>query len=311
MKCRALFVIPFIGLSLSLAAAQSTTVGGTSADSLASPAKSEVRIGGGDLLEVSVYGAPEYRYDVRVGDDGNIALPLAGPVKVAGLPIGAAESAIAKRLQDAGTFNQPQVTVFEKEYATQGVSVLGEVQKPGIYPLLGERHLLDAISAAGGRSAKAGTVVSITHREKPDSPQLLALSFDAAGAPAKNPVIMPGDTIVVSKAGVVYVVGDVREPSGIVMENPNLTVLQALAMAHGANSTAKLSRAKIIRKNGNSAQEIAIPLDKILAARQPDEELLAGDIMFVPSSAAKSATRRGIEAVIEAATGMAIYKPIP
>jgi polysaccharide export outer membrane protein len=294
----------------SCACAQSSPLAADAVTSVTAAAPS-VRIGGGDLLEVSVYGAPEYRYDIRVGDDGSIVLPLAGSVKVGGLSVPAAESAIADELQKSGAFNQPQVTVFAKEYATQGVSVLGEVQKPGIYPLLGERHLLDAISAAGGTTAKAGTVVSITHRANPGDPELVALSYDAAGRPANNPVVAPGDTIMVSKAGVVYVVGDVREPSGILMDNANLTVLQALAMAHGANSTAKLSKAKIIRKNGAAPEEISIPLDKILAAKRPDMTLLAGDIIFVPNSAAKSATRRGLEAVIQAATGMAIYKPLP
>lgn len=279
--------------------------------SAAAPAtKPANTIGGGDLVEVSVFGAPEYKYDIRVASDGNIVLPLAGAVKVAGLSVDAAESAIARHLQESGTFNDPQVTVFQKEYATQGISVMGEVQKPGIYPLFGERRLLDAISAAGGRSASAGSVVSITHRDQPDAPELVTLSSDASH-PSNNPPVLPGDTIVVSRAGVVYVVGDVREPSGIVMENPSLTVLQALAMAHGANSTAKLSQARIIRKNTGEPQQIAIRLDRMLAAKQPDQVLTAGDIIFVPSSAAKSATRRGLEAVIQAATGMAIYKPVP
>jgi polysaccharide export outer membrane protein len=111
----------------------------------------------------------------------------------------------------------------------------------------------------------------------------------------------------VSKAGLVYVVGDVHEPAGIVMENSHITVLQAIAMAHGANSTAKLSAAKLIRKNGSSSEEIPIPLNKILQAKSPDLSLQAEDIVFVPGSAIKGATRRTLEAMVQAATGYVIY----
>ena len=266
----------------------------------------DVIVGSGDLLSISVAGAPEYRYDVRVSSAGYASLPMVGNIKLAGLTTVQAESTIAQGLQKRGFFNDPQVSVFVKEYATEGISVLGEVQKPGIYPLLGHRTLLDAISAAGGTTPKAGKSVSITHRDQPNSPETVMLSQNN-GQTMNNRAVQPGDTIEVSKAGMVYVVGDVKEPTGIIMDNPHLTVLQAIAMAHGTNSTASLKSAKLIRKATTDPQEIPIPLDSILAAKSPDLELKPDDIVFVPNSLAKSATRRGLEAILETATGIAVY----
>jgi polysaccharide biosynthesis/export protein len=268
----------------------------------------DILVSSGDLLAISVDGAPEYRYDVRVSSGGNASLPMLGNIKLAGLSTSMAENVIARSLQERGFFNDPHVSVFVKEYATGGISVLGEVQKPGIYPLLGNRTLLDAISAAGGTTPKAGRSVSITHRDQPDSPETIMLSREN-GQSMSNSKLRPGDTVEVTKAGMVYVVGDVKEPTGIIMDNPHLTVLQAIALAHGTNPTASLGSAKLIHKSTSAPQETSIPLDTILAGKTPDLELQPDDIVFVPNSLAKSATRRGLEAILQTATGIAIYRP--
>jgi polysaccharide export outer membrane protein len=266
----------------------------------------DVLVSSGDLLAVSVLGAPDYHYDLRVSSSGEISLPMVGSIKVAGLTTPQAERAIAQTLQKQGFFNDPQVSVFVKEYSTSGTSVLGEVQHPGIYPLLGHRTLLDALSAAGGTTPRAGKSVTITHRDHPESAETIMLS-NSDGQKMTNVSVLPGDTIVVSKAGVVYVVGDVKEPTGIIMDNPRFTVLQAIAMAHGTNPTAAMGSAKLIRRVDGVPQEIPIPLNKILSAKSTDVALQADDIVFVPSSAVKTATRRGLDAALQAATGVAIY----
>jgi polysaccharide export outer membrane protein len=267
----------------------------------------ELIIGGGDLLEVSVYGAPEFLKQVRVADSGEITLPLIGSLRVAGLSIRQAEELVQQRLSDGKFFKDPQVSILEKEYATQGISVLGEVQRPGIYPLLGSRRVYDAISAAGGVTNKAGNTITITHRLTPQEGETITLPPNQSFPPKVNVEILPGDTIVVSKAGIVYVVGDVRMPSGFVMENTDLTVLQAVAMAQGTNTTAKLDRTLLIRKSANGNQEIPIPLGKIMSAQASDVKLEADDIVFVPRSAAKAGFRRGLEAALQTVTGLAVY----
>ena len=123
-----------------------------------------------------------------------------------------------------------------------------------------------------------------------------------------NISVQPGDTVVVSKAGMVYVIGAVKEPTGIILDNPHFTVLQAIAMAHGTNPTASLKSTKLIRKASTSSpQELPIPLDTILSAKSPDLELQPDDIVFVPNSAAKTVASRSLEAIVQTATGIAIY----
>lgn len=276
---------------------------------LAQTAPADILIGTGDLLEVSVYGAPDFEHHlVRVSGTGDIVLPLINVQHVSGLSISQAEKLIAQKLSSGQFFNDPQVLIFVKEYAAQSVSVLGEVQKPGVYPLLGSRRLFDALSMAGGLTPKAGKIASVTHPTDPTHTIQIPLS-GGGDVGERNIQIFPGDTILVSKAGIVYVVGDVRLPGGFIMENGAMTVLQALAMAQGPNSTAALGSAKLIRTADSKRQEIPIPLKPILASKAPDLKLQPDDILFVPNSAGKSAARRGLEAILQTATGVAIYRP--
>jgi polysaccharide export outer membrane protein len=278
----------------------------------ASVSPSDLVIGAGDLLQIAVFGAPDFDKVVRVSSSGEVSLPFIGSVRLAGLTTRQAEKLLEKTLLDGGYFADPQVSVFEKEYETQGISVAGEVQKPGIYPMLGSHRLFDVISAAGGTTPKAGNQVSISHRDASQPAQTLMLAGNGSDSTVNNPEVLPGDTVVVQKAGIVYVVGDVRTPGGFVMDKPVVTVLQALALAQGTNTTAKLDRARLIRRTGNQREDVPIALKKILASKSPDINMQADDILFVPNSSAKSALHRGLEAIVQTATGVVIYsRPIP
>jgi polysaccharide biosynthesis/export protein len=284
-------------------AEQSSPVAGATA--------TDILIGSGDLVQVTVFGAPDFDRQVRVDANGEITLPMIGVVKIAGKRIPDAEKLIAQKLTNGGFFNDPSVQIFEKEYATQGVSVLGEVQKPGVYPLLGARTLYDVISAAGGVTAKAGNSVTITHRASKDKPETINLPADPSNLQQANVQVFPGDIVAVSKAGIVYVVGDVAKPGGFIIDNSSMTVLQAIAMAQGINQTAALDKARLIRKAPNGTdkpQDIPISLKQILSAKAPDLSLQPDDIVFVPNSAGKTAARRGLEAILQTATGIAIYR---
>lgn len=267
----------------------------------------ETLIGAGDLLKIGVSGAADYDQEVRVTGNGDIALALIGNVHVGGLSVDQASQAIRKRLLDGKYFSDPQVSVFEKEYATQGVAVLGEVQKPGVYPLIGPHRLFDVLSQAGGTTPKAGELVTVTRQNQPHSPQNVRLSANPDKNNESNIEMHPGDTVVVSKAGLVYVVGDVHKPSGFIMESHGITVLQAIAMAEGPLPTASLGKAKIIRATPAGPTEIPLELKQILAAKAPDLRLQAEDIIFVPTSTAKNVAGKTVQSIINVATGVAIY----
>jgi polysaccharide export outer membrane protein len=266
----------------------------------------EMMIGPGDLLEISVFGAPESIKTVRVSSDGSVTYPFIGTVHLADMTVRQAEAAMAKKLDEGGYFNKPNVSILVKEYATQGISVLGEVQKPGIYPLMGPRQLFDAISVAGGLTPKAGRTATIIRRGHPDHPETVPLT--SSNDPANNPSIYPGDTVSISKAGIVYVVGNVNMPGGFVMENPELSVLQAVALAQGVKPDSSTNNTKLIRKGRDGQQEIPIKLKDMLASKAPDVQLRADDILFIPSSPGASAAKRGLQAALQMVTGMAIYR---
>ena len=270
-----------------------------------------IRLGPGDLLQISVYGAPDLTTEVRVNASGSITLPLVGSVHVAGLSTDQAQQVIASRLRDGGLLNDPQVNVFAREYATGGIAVMGEVQRPGIYTLLGERRLYDAISAAGGTTSRAGRAITVAHPSDPGKPLIVDLDYaNPSKSPAGNIDVFPGDTVVVSRAGVVYVVGAVNHPAGFVMDNnERLTVLQAVALAGGTKVTSSLKGTKILRTTPDGIQEIPIQLNKILQAKAEDPALKAEDVLFVPNSPGKVAAITGAQAAISVATGLAIYRP--
>ena len=279
----------------------------STADSPSTP--QPLNIGCGDLLDISVYDLPEMKHTVRVDTGGNISFSLIGSTHAAGLSTRELEARLEKLLMDGGYVKNPQVSVLILEYATQGVSVSGEVNKPGIYPALGPRRLMDIISAAGGLTERAGRTVALTRRDRPDTPEIVTLPRDPVEALQKNVQVFPGDTIVVSRAGVVYVIGDVGKPSGFTMDkNETLTLLQALALAEGVKSTAAYGSAKLIRRNPDGVQEIPVNLKHILAGKVPDLTLQAEDIVFVPTSLAKGAARRTVDSIVQVATGVVIYR---
>ena len=205
-------------------------------------ANSNVKLGIGDLIEITVFGVPDLSTKTRVSGSGDVYLPLIDYVHVADLTTDEAQELIQKRLEDGGFVRDPHVSIFVDESASQGINMMGEVVRPGAYPAIGERHLFDLISAAGGLTDKAGRIVTIEHRGDPAQKVELQLSYNLAEDTKNNVDIEPGDTIIVSRAGIVYVVGDVQRPSGFAIEDNTLTVLKALALAGGSTRTSALQQ---------------------------------------------------------------------
>lgn len=270
-----------------------------------SPASS-LRLQAGDLVDVAVYNVPELTTKARVSTKGEIYLPLIDYVHIAGLTAEEAEGLIQKRLSDGGFVKNPHVALFVDQYAAQGVSILGEVVRPGVYPVPGQQRLFDLISAAGGFTEKAGKSITITHRDQPEKPTTVPLSRNISDNPESNIAILPGDTIIVRKADLVYVVGDVGRPSGFLMDGAHLTVLQAIALAGGTTHTANLGGTRIIHRGPGGLTETPVELKKILRAKAPDMTMQPDDILFVPTSATKVFTGRAMEAAMQAATAASI-----
>jgi polysaccharide export outer membrane protein len=275
---------------------------------LSPPAVHALQISAGDLLDLNVFDTPELSTKLRVDEQGKVTLPVAGALPVLGLTAEQAGQAIETRFRDTDVLKDPHVTVTVLEFSTQGVTVLGEVKNPGVYPLLGAHGLLDLISAAGGETTSAGKDVTVTHRDDPDHPVIVKIESKPGSTAAFNVDVRPGDTVMVSHAGIVYVLGDVGKPGGFLIENNDrLTVLQAIALAQGTSRTASLNHAKLIRKTVAGREELPVPLKKLLANKDPDLMLADGDILFVPGSGPKNALR-DVESILPSAAGAAIYR---
>jgi polysaccharide biosynthesis/export protein len=264
---------------------------------------SSIRLGSGDLIEVNVYNVPELNTKTRITDTGDIDLPLINDVHVQGLTVNEAEKVIEQHLDRGGFVRNPHVQVFVSEYKSDGTSLLGEISRPGVYPILGEQTLFNVISDAGGLTDRAGKSITITHKGQSGKPVVVAISRNLEDHPESNVPVFPGDTIMVRRADVIYVVGDVVRPSGFLMDNGGrLSVLQAIALAGGTTATAKLSGARIIRKSPEGVTEIPVSLKKLLQAKATDVPMQADDILFVPASAKKMLSGRTAEAALQMAT---------
>lgn len=266
-------------------------------------------ISSGDLLEITVYDNNDLDQQVRVETGGFVNLNLLGPVKLGGMTAQQAGNWIATRYAEKKYFTNPQVTVLIKEYATQSVSVTGEVNHPGIYPLLTSRSVLDAISLAGGFTPLADTRVTIKHRSGDEERLTVNLKADEAGTELdENAVIYPGDLIVVPRAGVVYVLGDVGRPGGLTMQdNGKITVLQALAQSGGANYTASMNGAYLLHKTDAGYVTSRVKVGDMVRGRIPDLSLARNDILYIPPSKLKHAVQN-TQDMLSSAAGAAVYR---
>jgi polysaccharide export outer membrane protein len=280
---------------------------GTQPQTVANPGVAHaLRVSSGDLLEIGVFDTPELSGKLRVNEAGEITVPIAGVLRVSGMTSDEVAVAVEDKLRSEDILKYPHVSVLMSEYATQGVTVTGEVKSPGIYPLLGSHGLVDLLSAAGGVSPSAGRIVSVTHKSDQEHPEMIRLD-NRPGRIVANVDIEPGDTIIVSRAGVAYIVGDVTKPGGFLIEaNDRLTVLQLIALAQGATRTSAQDKAHLIRKIQNGREEIPIPLKAMMRGTVMDMPLEDGDILFVPSSKGKIFAYRGVESAIGLTTGLVL-----
>ncbi len=282
----------------------------------AAGAKSDVapplRISSGDLLEVTIFENPDLSGSFRVDEKGDIDVPLIGRVHVLGDTAEAAAAKIEKRFVEAQILQpaESHATVFIAEYATQGITVNGEVKTPGVYPALGVRMLNDVIAAAGGLQPTAASEVVITHRNNPSHPETVGYNPAALKPVIPGVQVFPGDSILVPRAGIIYVAGDVNRPGGFVMDGRSgITVEEAMALAGGDAHAAALKRVQLVRTLDDGRREaITVPINLIYKGQAPDLAMKDGDILYVPTSKGKLITEQAISSVLGIGTQVAIYK---
>lgn len=247
-------------------------------------------IGPKDLLEINVFGVNELDTTVRVSEDGLITVPLVGEVRVAGMTKGGVEKELTRLFEDRFLRN-PQVTVFIKEYRSKKISLLGAVNNPGDYELLGRQTLLQIISKAGGLTEDAGKEIIIIRNQEDGSNSSFKISVEdlvQGGDAALNIVLQPGDiiNIPIDKMVRVYVFGQVKNPGALQVKKSNIpTLLQAIAQAGGFSPRA--SRGKVtIKRVDDQGREIQMKVNAkdIIKGKKKDVRLLEDDVVYVPES---------------------------
>jgi polysaccharide biosynthesis/export protein len=265
----------------------------------------------GDLLDIVIFDTPELSGRFRVNLKGDVLLPLAGTLHVAGLTIAEITDAVAQRYKDAKILVNPEVTVFVAEFTRRTITITGEVRAPGVFQIAAPRTLLDTLAMAGGLNDAASRTVSIVHAANPN--EIIHVTLNV-GAQTPESIqqgrmsILPGDTIYVARSGVIYMVGELAHPGGYQVEHNNrLTLLEAVALAGGLTRTAKAGHSRLIRRSPTGREEMTVDLGKVLYGGGPDMLLTDGDILFVPTSIRKEYTTMIINGAIGAATSYGIY----
>ena len=333
----------------------------------------DYRIGPQDLLDINIFEAPELNRTVRVSENGEVSLPLLGGIHVVRLTARELENTLAAKLREF--LKDPHVSVMVTAIESHPVSVIGEVNKPGVFQVRGSKTLLEMLSMAQGLAPEAGDEVLVMrnagyNRGQDGSAQAMqaegeqkgvkgtagtknaaepddnakdgapknnatALTGGAnvAGAdgaeqgdtlainlrhllnsrdPGLNVPIYAGDIVKVTRAGIVYVVGAVRKPGGFTVKgNEQMSLLKVIALAEGLSSTSSKGHTRIIRTDEGSGKrsEIPVELGKILDGKAPDMNLQAADIVFVPNSTGKTVLFRSTDAIVNTASGVAIFHP--
>ena len=237
----------------------------------------DVPLGPGDVVKISVFGNDDLTLETRVSEAGTITFPLIGEVKVGGLSTGQAERKIADALNQGGFVRNPQVNMLVSDMQSQQVSVLGQVNKPGRYPVDGKRNLTDVLALAGGMTPEAGdTVVLMRTRDGKTTKETIDLDkMMSSQDPNSNPQMMAGDSIYVERAPHFYIYGEVQKPGSYKLER-NMIVLQALSAGGGLSLRGTERGIRIKRRDANGELHV-------IDAKH-DDLVKADDIIYVKES---------------------------
>ena len=250
----------------------------TGAEAPTAPARAaDYPVGAGDLLKISVFGHVELATDSRVSEAGTITFPLLGEIKAGGLSSHELERVIARGLADGGFVRQPQVSVLVTDYQSQRFSVLGQVTKPGQYPLMTKVTVIGALAEAGGVvNLIAADEATLLRRDGSRVPIDLISLFQ--GDARQNATLGAGDTLYVPRAAQFYIYGAVQRP-GVYRLERGMTVSQAISAGGGLTPRGSERRVVARRRDYPGGKERAVSLDAADLV-QPDDVLRVKESLF-------------------------------
>jgi polysaccharide biosynthesis/export protein len=281
----------FNGPSLGISTPINNPVTPTTDPAILFPADRDFHLGKGDLFTVHLYGMSDYEPQVRVSLDGTVQLPLVGSVAVEGLALHQAEALIAERLQHGGMYRDPQVSIQLVEAPNQVATLSGEMHS--IIPMVGQKRLFDVLSAGGGLPPQASHTITINRPGIPQ-PIVVDLGTDPYRSAQANVPIFAGDTVIVSRVGVVYLLGAFKNQGALPMQqNSPMTLMQVAALGGGPGFEGRANDLRIIRTIGLDRKVVHIDIKKVINGEAPDPVLQADDIVFLPTNAMRAAIKSG------------------
>ncbi len=272
----------------------------------------KVKLSASCVLIVDVVGFPDMsNVERRLNAEGQIQMPSAGSINLKGLTLAQAESAIASALVERQVVKSlPQVNVRIVEVPMKVVNVLGEVRAPGRIQVVAPKHLSDILASAGGESFVAGKDVEIQHTDEQGATTIQHVEYapGLSTSPLQDVMVQPGDTVLVHRAGAVYVLGAVGKPGGYLMVgNSAPNVMQALSLAGGLALDASADHMRIIRPKGNGFEEIKVPFIRSGNLTSSNVQLQLNDVLFVPRSKWKTVVVDG-STILGASVGAILYR---
>jgi polysaccharide export outer membrane protein len=257
----------------------------------------------GDIVEVQIFDAPEYSVRMPVSPAGQIAIPYAGLFHIEGMTSIEAAQAIARLFVQNQILRDPRVIVTTQQFG-YSVTVMGEVRTPGIYTLAGRKRLIDLLTEAGGVTTSAGHVIEIFAPGSMKNPTTVLWDPTLRENDNAELEIKTGETILVSRCGVVYVGGNVGRPGAFPLcESNHTTLSEVIALAQGTKPNSYTQRTILLRSSGNGTRVVQkVKLDDVLRGRQVDITMQPDDIIFIPPSVLKGAGKTALTAAIGFAT---------
>ena len=266
----------------------------------------KLRIEPGFLLHLSVLNEPQLTQDLRVDEKGNVNVSLIGAVHVQGMDEAGAQAALNQAYQRGDVLKEPQVAITIIQYVSPRISVLGQVQAPGEYELIAPTDLLTVISMAGGPTTDAGNRVLLRHSST-QKEEVVRYDRNGENSNLQHFTVQAGDSVVVKRAGIVYVLGAVNRPGGYVMQPDGaMTLVQAVALALDTTLYASTQDIRIVRKTDEGIITIPVSYKAIMKGKASPQALEPDDIVYVPTSKTKFALINTKQLAFQA-SGAAIY----
>lgn len=269
-----LFLAAVLGLGALSASAQTGAVA-------AANASVEYKLGAGDVVRITVYQNPDLTLETRVSEIGVISYPLLGNVRVGGLPVSAAEKLIADGLRSGNFIKQPQVTLILLQIKGNQANVLGQINRPGRYPIeTPDMRVTDLLANAGGVAPTGADVVVLTGTRN-GKPMRMEIDIPSVFGPSAEQgrtadvVVQNGDVLWVDRAPLIYIYGEVQRPGPMRLER-GMTLMQVLATGGGLTPRGTERGIRVHRKSAEGKVEVSQPA--------MDDVLRDGDVVYVRES---------------------------